>query len=61
MQLDKAQILDLLRSQGKHDEAGQADEQLPDRVDSDEHSGILGKLGVNPQDLLGGLGSKLGL
>jgi hypothetical protein len=61
MQLDKAQVLDFLKSQGKHDEAGQADQQLPDQVDTDAHSDILGKLGVNPQELLGGLGGKLGL
>jgi len=61
MQLDKSQMLEFLKSQGKHDGASQADQQLPDQVDTAEHSEILGIKGVNPQDLLGGLGSKLGL
>jgi hypothetical protein len=65
MQIDKQQIIDLLKNRGDHDKAAQADSELPDTVDTDEHSGLLGKLGINPQELLGGLagglGDKLGL
>jgi hypothetical protein len=67
MQFDKSQILDLLRNQGDQDKAEQADRELPDRVDTDEHAGILQKLGLNPADLIaklagggGGLGGLLG-
>lgn len=60
MQVDKSQILDMLRSRGDERKAQQAEEELPDKVDTDQHSGLLAKLGVNPQDLLGGLGGKLG-
>jgi hypothetical protein len=65
MQFDKSQILDLLKSQGDHGKAQQADEQLPDKVDTDQHAGLLEKLGLSPQDLIsklagGGLGGKLG-
>ncbi len=64
MQIDKSQILDLLRSQGQHDQAGQADSQLPDQVDTDndEHKGLLSSLGVDLGSLggLGGLGKLLG-
>ncbi len=64
MQIDKSQILELLRNQGDHDKAAQADSELPDQVDTDRHAGILSKLGINPADLLGklpgGLGDKLG-
>ncbi len=68
MQFDKSQILDLLRSQGDGDKADQADRELPDRVDTDEHAGILERLGLNPADLVaklaggggGGLGGLLG-
>jgi hypothetical protein len=56
MEIPKDQILELLRSQGDHDKAGQADQELPDQVDTDRDSGLLGKLGISPQDLLGKLG-----
>jgi hypothetical protein len=66
MQIPKEQILDLLRQQGKDDQVGEADQQLPDQVDTDQHAGLLEKFGLNPADLLsklggGGLGGKLGL
>jgi hypothetical protein len=64
MQIDKSQILELLRSQGDNDKAAQADSELPDQVDTDQHAGLLSKLGIDPGDLLGklpgGLGDKLG-
>ncbi len=64
MQFDKSQILDLLKSQGENGKAQQADEQLPEKVDTDQHAGLLEKLGLSPQDLIsklagGGLGGKL--
>jgi hypothetical protein len=62
MQIDKSQILELLRSQGKNDEASQADGELPDQVDTDQHGGMLSKYGIDVGDLLsrfggGGLGA----
>jgi hypothetical protein len=62
MQIDKDQILQLLRSQGDDAKAQQADQELPGTVDTDQHAGILEKLGINPMDLVtmlsggGGLG-----
>ena len=65
MQINKSQIIELLKSRGDHDKAGQADQELPDTVDTDKDSGLLSKFGVSPQDLAGklpgGLGDKLGL
>jgi hypothetical protein len=65
MQIPKDQILDLLRSRGEDDKAAQADSELPDQVDTEQHSDILERLGINPQELIGklggGLGDKLGL
>jgi len=52
MEIPKEQILDLLRQQGKDDEAGQADQELPDKVDTDKHAGLLEKFGISPADLL---------
>ncbi|MGN6246563.1 MAG: hypothetical protein ACTHQ3_23205 [Motilibacteraceae bacterium] len=60
MQIDKQQILDLLRSQGEHDKAQQAEQQLPDKVDPQQHSDLLSQLGVDPSDLMGKLGGLLG-
>jgi hypothetical protein len=60
MQIDKQQILDLLRSHGDGDRATQAEAELPDTVDTDQHAGLLEKLGINPQELLGGLAGGLG-
>ncbi|HEU4490312.1 MAG TPA: hypothetical protein VFR74_05515 [Jiangellales bacterium] len=65
MQIDKSQILELLRSQGDDAKARQADQELPQQVDTDQHSGLLQKLGLDPQDLVaklggGGLGGLLG-
>ena len=63
MNIDKDQILELLHSQGKHDEAAQASTDLPAQVDTDDdsHKDLLSKLGVNPSDLIGKLGGLGGL
>jgi hypothetical protein len=53
VQIDKTQILELLRSQGKHDQAAQADSELPQQVDTDRDSGLLSKFGLDPQMLIG--------
>ncbi len=62
MQIDQSQVLDMLRSRGDEQKAQQAETELPDKVDTEQHSDLLGKFGVNPQDLLGkgGLGGTLG-
>lgn len=64
MEIDKAQILDFLRHQKQHDQAAQAEGELPDKVDTDRDSGLLDKFGVNPQELIakfsGGKGGSLG-
>ncbi|OAE00044.1 hypothetical protein [Arthrobacter sp. OY3WO11] len=64
MNIDKSQILELLRSRGDNDKAAQAEAELPDQVDTEQHSGLLSQLGINPAELLGklpgGLGDKLG-
>ena len=75
MQFDKSQILQLLQSQGQGAQAQQAEQELPDQVDTDQHAGLLEKLGLSPMELitklagggggegggaLGGLGGVLG-
>lgn len=58
MNIDKDQILQLLRSQGQDESARNAAAELPDKVDTDnpQHAGLLSKYGID----LGGLGDKLG-
>ena len=66
MNIDKDQILQLLRSQGDDAKAQQADQELPSTVDTDKDAGLLAKFGIDPMDLVkklgggGGLGGKLG-
>jgi hypothetical protein len=62
LNIDKEQILQLLQSQGHHDQAAQANTELPEKVDTDnnDHADLLAKFGLNPADIvskLGGLGS----
>jgi hypothetical protein len=65
MNIDKEQILQLLRSQGDEDKAQQADQELPGEVDTDRDAGLLSKFGLDPMELVkklggGGLGGLLG-
>jgi hypothetical protein len=64
MEIPKDKILELLKERGEHDKAERADQELPANVDPERDQGILDRLGIDPQDLLGnlgGLGKKLGL
>ena len=61
MQIDKNMVLELLKQQGKGDQASQADSELPQQVDTEQDAGLLQKFGINPADLVqmvtgGGLG-----
>ncbi len=66
MQIDKDQIIQLLKSQGDSDKAQQAESELPGQVDTEQHAGLLSKFGIDPMDLVtklgggGGLGGLLG-
>jgi hypothetical protein len=55
MNIDKNQIIQLLRQQGSP-QADQADQELPDQVDTEQHGDLLAKFGLNPQELMGKLG-----
>ena len=60
MEIDKSQIIELLKSRGEDAKAGQAEADLPDKVDTDKDSGLFEKYGLNPQDLMGKLPGGLG-
>lgn len=70
MKIDKEMIISLLREQGNHSQADQAENELPGQVDPAQDAGLLSKLGINPQELIakfaggsggsGGVGGMLG-
>ena len=60
MEIDKAQIVEMLQQRGDTDKAYQAQGELPDKVDTDKDSGLLDKYGINVQDLVGKLPGGLG-
>jgi hypothetical protein len=69
MKIDKDQILNLIRQFGDKDKAGEAEQTLPQEVDTDnsEHANMLSRFGLDPAKiegllgkLPGGLGDKLG-
>lgn len=60
MQIDKQQIIDMLKSRGDNDKAQQAEGELPEKVDPEQDKGMLEKFGINPQDLMGKLPGGLG-
>ena len=59
MQIPKDKILEILRQQGNPDKADQAKQELPDQVDPDQHSDLLQRFGLNPQELLSKLGGDI--
>jgi hypothetical protein len=60
MEIDKQEIIDMLRGRGEDDVADVAERELPEQVDTDEHRAKLDQLGINPTDLLGGIGGTFG-
>ena len=54
MQFDKQQILDFLEQQGRQGEKQQAQQELPQQVDTDkqEHQNLLEKIGISPQEIV---------
>ena len=62
MTIPKDKILDLLRDRGNDDaKIRQADNERPDPVDPEQHRDLLEKLGIDPQELIAGLGDRLDL
>ena len=60
MQIDKEQVLQLLRDKGQHEQADQAQRELPEQVDTDQHADLLSRFNVDPHDLLNKIGGGLG-
>jgi hypothetical protein len=56
MQIDKQQVLELLRSKGHEDRVEQAGRELPDKLDTDQDVELLSALGLEPQEVISKLG-----
>lgn len=56
IEIPKEKIIELLREQGDHDKADKAEKELPDKVDHEEHAGLLEEHGIDPKDVLGKIG-----
>ncbi len=61
MEFPKDKVLELIKSKGDGGKAEQAEQELPEKVDSEKDSGLLAKFGVDPKELMGGIGGKLGM
>ncbi|GAA4399035.1 hypothetical protein GCM10023168_05760 [Fodinibacter luteus] len=60
MEVDRQEIVDQLRGRREDELADRAERDLPEQVDTDEHAAVLHQLGINPADLLGGIGGTFG-
>jgi hypothetical protein len=56
MEIDKRQIVELLKAKGDHDQAAKAEKELPDRIDPEKDTGMLIQFGIDPAELMGNLG-----
>ena len=62
MEFDKQFVLDELRKQGRNEHVQKAIQELPDKIDHEQHAALLGKFGIDPGKLVAsaierGLGS----
>lgn len=59
MEIPKDKVLDLIKQHGDAGQADQAEQELPDQVDTDRDAGLLQKFGLEPQDVLSKLGGNI--
>jgi hypothetical protein len=52
MQLDKEFVLEELRKQGKNEHVQKAIEELPAKIDHEQHAAMLEKFGIDPGKLV---------
>lgn len=51
MQIDKTLVLDELRKAGQSEQVQKAVQELPDKIDHEQHAAMLEKLGLDPGKL----------
>ncbi len=56
MELDKQGILNLIGQQGDQNLVQQAEQQLPDQLDHEQHADLLQRFGIDPQQALNQFG-----
>jgi hypothetical protein len=59
MEIPKEQVLQLLQDRGDSEQAAQAEQELPDQVDTEQDAGLLSKFGIEPQELISKFGGGL--
>lgn len=52
MEVPREQITHFLKERGQSEKIPQAEELLPDPVDTDEHAGHLAELGIDLEDIV---------
>ena len=60
MEIPKDKILEMLRERGRHDEASQAEQELPDQVHAERDADFLDRFGLDKDELLGRFGDLKG-
>jgi hypothetical protein len=58
MEIPKDKIIQMIKSRRGHDEADQAQSELPEQVEPEKDQGLLAKFGIDPKDLIGGSGGR---
>jgi hypothetical protein len=52
VRLDKQFVIDELRKQGQNEHVQKAIEELPDKIDHEQHAALLTKFGIDPGKLV---------
>ena len=52
MQLDKQFVIDELRKRGQNEHVQKAIQELPDKIDHEQHAGMLTQFGIDPGKLV---------
>jgi hypothetical protein len=59
MEIPKDQVMQFLKERGDSQQAAQAEQELPDQVDTDKDAGLLSKFGIDPQELISKYGGNI--
>ena len=51
MKIDKQEVVDLLRKEGKSEQAQKALQELPGKIDHEQHAELLQQYGIDPGKL----------
>lgn len=51
MEIDKQQVIDFLRKEGKNEHVQKAIDELPQKIDHGQHAQMLEKYGIDPGEL----------